>query len=117
MNILDAFLVCAATLTGYSGELPTYLWRDREPTEIECQRALRSDRFYREHGYTVCYAVTGVLHSDGNKPSRVIVMMPQDAAKVVKLTEAIRVLQFGVPLQLSAEHVYALAKQWRECSE
>ena len=116
MNILDAFLVCAATLTGYSGELPSYLWRDREPTEIECQRALRSDGFYREHGYTVCYAVTGILHTD-SKPRRAIVIMPRDAAKLVKLTEAIRVLQLGVPLQLSAEHVYALAKRWHECSE
>jgi len=116
LNILDTFLVCAATLIGYTGEMPSYLWRDREPTEIECQRALRSDRFYQEHGYTVCYAVTGVLPNDG-QPRRIIVIMPRDAAKVVKLTEAMRVLQFGVPLQLSVQRVYTLAKRWRACSE
>ena len=116
MNILDAFLVCAATLTGYSGTLPSYLWRDREPTKIECQRALRSDGFYQEHGYTVCYAVTGTLRTDSN-PGRVIVIMPRDATKLVKLTEAVRALQLGVPLRLSAERAYALAKRWPECSE
>jgi hypothetical protein len=117
LNVLHTFLICAATLLGYSGELPSYLWRDREPTDIECQRALQSDRFYKEHGYTVCYAVTGILATNGGKPGRMVVIMPRDAANVVKLTEAIRVLQLGVPLQLSAERVYAMAKRWPECSE
>jgi hypothetical protein len=52
MNILGLFLVCAAALIDYRGELPAYLWIDREPTKAECQRALRSDSFFHEKGYT-----------------------------------------------------------------
>jgi hypothetical protein len=117
VGILGTFLKCAAALIGYTGELPTYLWLDREPTEIECQRALRSDSYYQEHGYTICHAATGVLPAYAGKPRRVVVIMPRDAAKLVKLTEAIRVLEVGVPLQMSTKRVYELAQRWPECPD
>jgi hypothetical protein len=116
MNILGHFLVCAADLIGYRGELPPYLWIDREPTKAECQRALRSDSFFQEREYALCYAVTGILPAYGDKP-RLVVIMPRNAAEIVKLIEAIRVLELGVPLQMSNEHVYELSKRWRECSD
>jgi hypothetical protein len=117
MNILDLLLACAAALIGYRGELPPYLWLDREPTKAECQRALRSDNFFQENRYTLCYAVTGILPAYGHKPGRVVVIMPRNAAEIVKFIEAIRVLELGVPLQMSNERVYELSKRWRECSD
>lgn len=121
-DTLTAAFACAAYLLNYTGAMPAYEWRDRAPSQAECDQAIarHPDRAWLQLQYgprPICFALAYHLtEQSGRYPAGyTAIVMPGAAPFNIQVTEALRVLEAHRGGGLSTAQIYALRDRAGDC--